>query len=504
MQIECLRTHIVSGGNTYPVYIGFAPASEIEQCAVAPAFTRQTPNQQIAQNLLSQPVRDWQRPISAERVAAIADTFDDTGGFMPNPVLLAKNAFVSAGIQISPKPVANTPYQTGTFTIDVMPFSDPDKRPLWILDGQHRIAGLAASKQGSNPVPLVLLLDDGTGSYTSPLLANIFAQVTTAAMKLDELHNEWLTYAFQLGKYREPEGEQPAKAFRAVIDLCNIPDWSGIPNPFFNQVQFNEHVSVQPSAGGFSYKCSALGDLIARHYYGQPSQTPHMSPALLARELSIAYIALNNTVANHAVSVFFGTASKQQTIMQDAYLLGVLARALLHGPTADWSALLQQLNMHLTNWEFNWVRGLSGPANTASKAIAREVVRDALVGGSLPTGSASLADHLRGNGASVTLSCSSLSPAGRPRAAGRTEYTAQRGSTGSHAVGTTPHVRLSSKTSNVGEVQITDAKSSRVRYRELERRGLVMQTPLPRPLEIQITMQHYGDLVSQAEVQLNW
>ena len=118
---------------------------------------------------------------------------------MPNPVLLAKNAFVH-GITIGQKTIDGMPYNTGTFIIEVPDTDgDPSQRPLWILDGQHRIAGLSKSQQKNDPVPLVLLLDDGSGSYTSPLLASLFAQVTTAATKLDDLHNEWLTYAFELG-----------------------------------------------------------------------------------------------------------------------------------------------------------------------------------------------------------------------------------------------------------------------------------------------------------------
>ena len=62
MQIECLRSHVVSGGHTYPIYVGFMKAADIAKVAVAPAFSRTTPNQQIADNITSQPVKDWQRP----------------------------------------------------------------------------------------------------------------------------------------------------------------------------------------------------------------------------------------------------------------------------------------------------------------------------------------------------------------------------------------------------------------------------------------------------------
>src|SRR4051812_28966389 len=109
LSIECLLNEIVSGGTPYPVYVGFLPAEDIARVAEAPSFQRTTPHQQIATNIASQPVKDWQRPIDPDRVQVISDTFDDSGRLMPNPVLLAQNAFVSGGIQITPKTLGNSP-----------------------------------------------------------------------------------------------------------------------------------------------------------------------------------------------------------------------------------------------------------------------------------------------------------------------------------------------------------------------------------------------------------
>ncbi|QNE18700.1 hypothetical protein F1D05_13260 [Kribbella qitaiheensis] len=300
MKIECLRAHVTSGGKTYPVYIGFASAEKIAQVAVAPAFALSTPNQQIAENLTSQPVRDWQRPISDERVAGIASTFNNSGGLMPNPVLLAKNAFAT-GIKITAKSIDGVPYQTGTYVIDVPEdATNPTDRALWILDGQHRIAGLSASAQRDDPVPLVLLLDDGTASYSSPLLASLFAQVTTAAQKLDDLHNEWLTYAFRLGRYNPGrDGHDAAiKAFSSVVELCKTAQWVTVQaNPFFNQIQFNEHVQVRPTHGGFDFKCTTLSDLLAKHYYARAGSTtaPQSSEACRGDWTCISFAACHHS-----------------------------------------------------------------------------------------------------------------------------------------------------------------------------------------------------------------
>lgn len=313
MQIECLRSHVVSGGHTFPIYIGFAQAVDIARVAMAPAFTRQTPNQQIAENITSQPVRDWQRPIDEERVEVIAGTFNDTGGLMPNPVLLSNNAFYQ-GVTITPKTMHS--YATGTFIVEIDENAPQDQLPLWILDGQHRIFGLSRSAQKDNLVPVVLLLSEVAGSYTSPGLAKIFAQVTTAAKKLDELHNEWLTYAFELERYAPERNNSQAtkRAFSAVVELCRTPQWNGVANPFFNQIQFNESVPVTPSLGGFAFRCNGLSDILLRNYYAAPASIPHLAPANVARELARAYQALHQVVQNHAGSVFSARATSSRQL----------------------------------------------------------------------------------------------------------------------------------------------------------------------------------------------
>lgn len=509
MRIECLRQHIVSGGKTFPIYIGFAPAAEIARVAVAPAFSRDTPNQQLAENLTQQPVRDWQRPISDERVEKIASTFNNTGALMPNPVLLSNNAFAT-GITITAKSIDGMPYQTGTFIVEVPDRTEPPRdRPLWILDGQHRISGLSGSQQKNDPVPLVLLLDDGSGSYTSPLLASLFAQVTTAAQKLDDLHNEWLTYAFQLGRYSISQlgHGAAARAFSCVVELCRNVELDGIsPNPFFNQIQFNESVAVTPAMGGFSFKCTTLADLIARNYYALPCQQLHLTPDRLAAEIARAYKSLHSTIKDHGSSVFFGRGGKQQNIMQEAFLIGALTRSLRNGTTADYDALLQALNFHNTNWDFAWIVSLGGAANTESKRIAIAILNDALSTGRLPDGTDNLADYFKGDGAWVELVSSGLTAARRPQRNNKQKYRAVRGSLRTVPTATLPHVKVGEKTNNVGEVQILqrNAVGTPQRYKSIEKSGLILESPYPRPLEIVIEMHHYGGLVSGAEVDLSW
>jgi len=510
LTVECLRQEITSGAAVYPVYVGFLPASDISRVAEAPAFTTGTPHQQIAANVSTQPVRDWQRPLDVDRIDGIADTFDDTGKLMPNPILLGQNAFVNGAIQIQAKSVGGGNL-TGTFEVQINDSNlQPGQRPLWILDGQHRVAGLAKSLQRGNPVPIVFLLDGGSGAYTSPLLASLFAQVTTSATKLDDLHNEWLTYAFDLDSYNPGRATSGAEqqAFAAVVELCRTPAFAGLANPFLNAIQFNEHVPWQPAHGGFAYKCTTLKSLFFRSYYNQPSSVGHLPPDDLAAQIAMAYGDLWAVMGTQANSVFFGPAAKQQSIMHDAYLTGVLARLLTVGAQTSWKTLLQSLMFHQADWDFSWVRSLSGPANSASKRIATNVLSQAMSSGNLPAGSSNIPDHLRGNGATVTLQLSALSAAGRAKKQGRLTQSILRGSTGSVNAAQHPHLKVTDQSTNVGKLDVVDAtKAGRpVHYAAIQRRGLVLTTggTVPNPLELMFVMTHYGDLTSQADLRVTW
>ena len=165
--INCLRKEVVSGTKTYPLFVGFAPASVILDLASAPSFSTTTAHSEICTNILTPPVRDWQRPLSNERVSDIANVYNNTGELMPNPVLLCENVLQNGTAINIRQQAATGGAPTNVWEIDIaMPASGAPK-PLWILDGQHRINGLAASAQSSNEIPIVLLLNQTQPIYGS-------------------------------------------------------------------------------------------------------------------------------------------------------------------------------------------------------------------------------------------------------------------------------------------------------------------------------------------------
>ena len=237
--------------------------------------------------------------------------------------------------------------------IDETP-SDPEK-PLWILDGQHRIAGLSKSAQSSNPVPVVFLLNQGSHYYSADTLAKIFAQVTTSATALGDLHKEWLSYAFNLNHYSQGHAATEHKrSMDAVVCLCKTPKLGGQPNPFHDRIQFIDG-SPRPKIlpGGYGYSCIELKEIVRQFYYSAQKSQQELVPDEVAREMCLARMALASVIKTSAGrSVFFGDEAHHQKIMEDAFWSGVLKHLATHGASTSWKDVLRTLHFDTTNGTF--------------------------------------------------------------------------------------------------------------------------------------------------------
>jgi hypothetical protein len=513
--ISAIQNQIVSGTHTYPIYIAFMSAADILAVAEVPAFSALTPHDAIAGNVMNPPIREWQRPIEMERVTQISRTFNDTGELMPNPVLLAENVAGNCPIPtVQARMVGG--FQTGMVDIQLAGPSAGQAKPLWVLDGQHRINGLSASLQSNNMVPVVILLNHGGSHYSGPLLAKLFAQVTTTAHKLDELHNEWLTFAFRLGKYSgsSPQGSGQSQAMETVTFLCRTPQILGRPNPFFNRIKFNSRLQLQtPAPGGFAYSCIDLQSLLFEQYFNAPLTgigVPRLAPSQLAEQLVLAHGALSGIVQNPSESVFFGSShGGGQQIMQDAFIAAVCAGLRKKLPPANWSAELNLLQFGSTNWKFNWVRSLNGSAASVSRKLAIKVLSECFENCSLPAGTGNIADLLKGNQAAVSLTFSSLTANGRVSRRGQATIQISRGSNISHAMKPLTHLRVTQASMNIGKLTVTDKNSPPgrlVTYNDVSSaRGMSLDLARhSNPLSLLVTMEHYGNTTSTAEVDLTW
>lgn len=463
MKINALESLISSGGENFPIYIGFVKAHELLEYASVPNFSPETEHYDIATNVLTPPVKQWQRPLIAENKQRISKTFDDSGEFMPNPVLVAERAVgAPVDIKVTDFKVAGG-CSTGLKEITLSKATG-EEAPLWIIDGQHRITGLGdpSCAQRDNPIPVVLLLNNGGNSYNGRNLAKIFAQVTTEATPLASLHKEWLTFSFNLDKYSV--GATHTKAMETVAILCKSPHFKTISNnPFHDDIRFNDSLNCRSKFLGQQYECKDLTYIIEKYYYAESNSEGHLEPIELAEQISIAFTNLKKIVRQpHDKSVFFGKANFFHKIMCDAFIVGVLAHLNEFGDLdkVEWGNLLSKLNFQHVDWNFQQYVIKSTRWVDKSKKLALAVFEDIFRKGKLPTGVNNIWDYLAGDQLKIELTFKELNADGRPINAGSYKEELTRGSKKSIAMGTRRHFRVSSKSMNAKHIEIFDDRGN--------------------------------------------
>ena len=501
IKVDAIQNTINSGQNTYTVFVCFISSLDILKIASVPSFSRNSSNQDISQKLLNPPVSDWQRPIDLDRVNVISDLFNDTGEFMPNPVLLGENKFSGEQILINPKLINNT--HSGIYEIKFNDTLDEDNKQLWILDGQHRINGLGKSKQKNNPVPIVLLLDSGSGTYPPEILAKIFAQVTTTNQKLDDLHNEWLTYTFSLEKYKNSIERQ--KSMKTVCFLSFNQTFNNFNNPFLNQIQFNSFYNNNNKKNGYDISCIILQKLLYDHYYNLPNSN-HLDPHVLAEQICLSFLALERNVQNCTESVFFGTQNYYQEIARHAFFVGILSFLRKFGIPPSWDTILNKLTFNNCNWKFDWINTLSGTNNTNSKKIITEIFKYMFENQNLPPNShPQLIDFLKGNNASFELQTSQLTPSGKPSKKNKKSRLLTVGNTNvSENCVTHQHLKIINKTLNIGLIKILDKSGSIANPKTFSEQGFIVSHQNNNPLQLEINLSFYGGTSGSVTINITW
>jgi hypothetical protein len=482
MKIHALEKFITSGSQSFPIYIGFMTAADLLLVAEVPNFKKTTPNQDIASNVLTPPVKEWQRPLIEEKKEKIIKTFNGTGEFMPNPVLVAERGIgAPPDIKIDDlKAVGGI--STGIKIIKIGTNSD-QPHPLWIIDGQHRISGLGDPRcvQKDNIIPVVFLLNNGTSSYNGRNLAKIFAQVTTEATPLATLHKEWLTFAFELDTYSN--GNPAHKAMEAVANLCKMPHIPGTQkiNGFHDDIRFNDELVSTPKYLGHQYDCKDLSALVATYYYSEVAKHGHLDPKNLATQISIAFSVLKTCVsAPHDSTVFFGSGNYCHKIMIDAFLVGVLV--YLRGydgspPEADWQALLKKLNFHLTDWNFQQHVISNSRWVDKSKALAFDVFSYIFEEAKLPANVSNIWDYLSGDQLFINLEFKHTNAAGKVIKRDPKSEIYKRADKKTFAMAGRKYFRVASLSKNAKHIELFDNKSSPVDPVKFKTTGEYMRPP---------------------------
>jgi len=504
--MQTLKSVVHVDGTPYPLYVGFVSAADLIRITDVPSFSDREGHADIARNVLNPPLKDWQRPLIEERWKAIRDRFSMPRELMPNPILLA----VDKREHVEVQPLVLHGQQTPVFVFNVDRDLPSGQRPLWILDGQHRVTGMSESSQSENPIPVVIL-HDSNANYSPEQFARIFAEVTTQATALSPLHHEWLSYAFRLSAYEPTTGQTDSdawKAMNATARLCEAMDFDGQTNIFHDRIQFNPEKEAQPAVfNGFKFSAIDLKDLFEKSYYKQRADDP-LEPNALAAQVSISVRALKDAVTTDSTKcVFWGDPHHISILPQYAFLEGVCAYLRKNGkpPNDNWADILGRLKFGDTDWDFApWVSTTSGSEGNASRKVISKVFEEAFESTRLWANIDSIPLYLQGSRAELFFELKQMGTGGRAVRRGLRELKYPTNGSDYLRLGDFRHLKLVSHTSNIAKIEVTNLNERRnTDFAATNLRRGVHIDSSDQQVELSIVSEFYGGRKHELELKIN-
>jgi DGQHR domain-containing protein len=217
-------------------YTASAKVHEIEQVTAVPSLPK-TMSPEEAGNRILDPNRasnEWQRRPNAKRIESIKGFVEAHENIIANsPILYIQD---SPGITINDdelvikfdgflrKQEINDSnnnaywydYENSNEAVDSSetPSNIKDLRPIWLIDGQHRVRGLSRSiKGGELSIPIIIF----PPQFGLPRAAKIFAEINTLQESLKPLHKLFMQHRFKIP---------------SPITNRNFEDWEKSPNEY--------------------------------------------------------------------------------------------------------------------------------------------------------------------------------------------------------------------------------------------------------------------------------
>jgi hypothetical protein len=386
MDVTVTKGTIVVNGQRFDIFSGFMTASEIISIARVPAFTEIKSNYDIARDLLTTPVDEWQRPQDSKKVEKIAELYSKTtqSNVMPNGVLLGIDVESCDPEEYEePAKCSTTPYtidrgENNEEDREVIPNvhrlklqSSGELKPLLILDGQHRIAGLNRSSQRDQPVPFVLCKN----GFEQSKLAEIFTHVTTEATQMKDLHKNWMQYAFALGPFVSNARQ---KAGETTIRLCTE------DGTFKKKIRFNDYTTIDADTtrGGFNQKplnFKGWSTIIADYYFTRVAEAQWPDSRRLASAITNAIDAIGEITVHKSESKFFSL--NHHSILCEEFLKQLLVyisgdvTRLTYGKN-DWKTFFKEGQRQWHNADFRLPYVLSIGQNADDLSISRKIAKN--------------------------------------------------------------------------------------------------------------------------------
>ena len=182
------------------VYVGNCIASTLHLICDVPAIPDDLTASQTVERVLDPNLErnQWQRALISNRVKHIQSFLHNGDSYFVNPVIIHLDEFVDSSY-------AKIELQGGQSFLKVNLQSildgnmlEGDKRPLKLIDGQHRVRGAARSSMGNVlEIPFILI----PTTYAPDHAAKLFTEINTTSKELDKDHQLFLAYRFKIAHH---------------------------------------------------------------------------------------------------------------------------------------------------------------------------------------------------------------------------------------------------------------------------------------------------------------
>jgi len=199
-------------------FVGKAKVCEIEAVCSVPSLPNTMDSSEAGNRILdsSRGRNEWQRIVNPKRILSISDFISQPENIIANSALLycpegieAITCTEEGKVEIDfSKFLVEIPGQ-GTYIDHWMEKGDEDftdKRPIWLIDGQHRTRGLARNEISNDmEIPIIVF----TNQFSLSNAAKIFAEINTLQKPLDKLHTLFMRHRFKIPNSKRLDDFRP-------------------------------------------------------------------------------------------------------------------------------------------------------------------------------------------------------------------------------------------------------------------------------------------------------
>ena len=227
------------------VYVGNAEARVIDAISSVPHLDPSLGPQEFSELVYTGNMSDdeWQRVVDVKRIQDISSFIGAEDSYIFNPVLLyvdKNNPYLKETKKLNGKGEIEISFdfllERKEGFVDYVPKpGQGDVRPVKIVDGQHRVRGLAMSERGHLlNLPFVLIVGDNLDEDRA-LIAKIFTEINTKSVQIEPLHKLYLMHKFAMkgltssDDFRIDEDGNPTtasrpqrRAYELALYLCSL------------------------------------------------------------------------------------------------------------------------------------------------------------------------------------------------------------------------------------------------------------------------------------------